>query len=398
MNAISDYYHEKKRLEHTWRWFGFDDPVPLSHVAQAGATGIVSALYEFPAGEVWPIDDIKRYKNHIESAGFSWSVVESVPVHEDIKTRSGKAHTYLERYKQTIKNLGKAGIRTVCYNFMPVLDWTRTDLHFRMQDGSSGLRFEKAAYVAYDTGILKRKGAGQDYTVEELKRAEDWLKSSSAEAKQTLEKTIIAGLPGAKETYSSEAFLKALVTYTSIGFEELRSHLFDFVREIVLVAEENGVILTIHPDDPPYPLFGLPRIMSTLDDARLLMSSIPSPSNALCFCTGSYGVRIDNDLPAMIKELAPHIGFLHFRSTKRDVFGNFHEADHLSGDVDMYAVMKEILLEQQQREAPIPMRPDHGHKMLDDLHKVVNPGYSAIGRLKGLAELRGLELGILRSF
>ena len=384
-------------MHQTMRWYGPNDPVSLSDIRQAGCEGVVTALHQVPVGDIWPVEEINKRKKLIEDAGMTWTVIESLPVSDDIKKQSGNYLQHIENYKISMRNVAACGLKVITYNFMPVLDWLRTNVYYQLPNGATALYFDRLAFVAFDLFLLKRPGAENDYAADEIEKAKQKFAAMSEEEKKGVFNNCMLGLPGSDDAFTPEQVLAALKTYEGIDTKKLKEHLFYFLNAVIPTVEECGLTMAIHPDDPPYSVLGLPRIMSTEQDAADLINAIPSKANGFCFCTGSFGARPDNNLVKMIQRFGDHIHFLHLRNTKRDGGGNFYEANHLGGDADMYAIVKEVLQLMKRRNISLPMRPDHGHQMLDDLKKKTNPGYSAIGRLRGLAELRGLELAIIRS-
>ena len=391
-------------LEQTWRWFGPRDPITLKEIKQTGATGIVTALHYVPVGEMWSVDEIMQRKRIIEAEGLTWSVVESVPVHEDIKKRRNRYRQHLDNFKGTIRNLGQCGIDTVCYNFMPVLDWSRTDVEVVFKDGSITTKFETRVLAAFDIHILRRPGAEKDYSDAQMSAATAYYESANDSQKERLVRSVLLGFPGSGDAYTLDGLRSALSGYEGTGERELRENLYHFIREITPVSEEAGVLMAIHPDDPPWPLLGLPRVVSDKRDIEQLLQATDSPANGITLCSGSLGASPENDLVAMTESFAPRINFIHLRNVSRTPEGDFLEDNHLDGEVDMYGIMKALLMEQKRRadegrkDTRMPFRPDHGHLMLPDQHrKGFYPGYSLVGRMRGLAELRGLELGVRRA-
>jgi mannonate dehydratase len=383
-------------MHHSMRWYGPKDPVSLADILQAGCKGVVTALHQIPVGDIWTIDEIEKRKKLIEDAGMTWTVIESLPVSDDIKKQNGNYLQHIENYKVSLKNVAACGLKVVTYNFMPVLDWLRTNVYFKLPNGATALYFDRLAFVAFDLFLLKRPGAEKDYSAEEIAKAKQKFAGMTEEEKTGVFQNCMLGLPGSDDAFTAEQVLAALKSYEGIDAKKLKEHLFYFLQQVMPVVDECGLKMAIHPDDPPYSVLGLPRIMSTEQDAADLVNAIPSTANGFCFCTGSFGARPDNDLVKMIQRFGDNIHFLHLRNTKHDGNGNFYEANHLEGDADMYAIIKEVLLLMQRKNISLPMRPDHGHQMLDDLKKKTYPGYSAIGRLKGLAELRGVEYALSR--
>ncbi len=385
------------KMTESMRWFGPGDPVSLRDIAQAGCSSVVSALHNYAPGEVWPYEEIAAYKRHIDSAGLGWEVVESLPVHDHIKMGYPDRDLLIDNYTKSLRNLAKAGVYIVTYNFMPLLDWLRTDIHHRTPSGAEILYFSRKDYAVFDLFVLERAGAADAFTAEEVAALRAYADTMEADRADTLSKSLLMALPGTEEHFTPDLLKRKLAEYAHITPEQLRENLVYFLEKICPVADELGVHLTIHPDDPPFPVFGLPRIASTYQDLRYLFERVPNPSNGLCFCTGSLGARLDNDLVQILGELGSRVRFLHLRNTKTMDNGDFYEADHLYGDTDMYAVIREVLALMSREGRNIVMRPDHGPRIMDDLQKEHYPGYSVIGRLKGLAELRGVEYALLRS-